>query len=106
MLSDSDIQKMADIIAERFRPEKIILFGSRARGEATPESDVDMLVIAETGVPRYKRAIPIYRLLGDFRTGIDILVYTPEEIKEWSSVPEALVTRAHREGEILYERSA
>ena len=106
MITEADIKKIADIIAEKFDPEKIILFGSCAHGDADADSDIDLLVIANSDDPRYKRAVPIYRAVGDIEVGIDILVYTPEEVEDWSMVPEAVVSRACNEGEVLYEKSA
>jgi predicted nucleotidyltransferase len=84
-------------------PHKIILFGSRARGDARPDSDIDLLVIADSTEPRYRRAAPLYGVLSDILAPMDILVYTPEEVKEWSEVRQAFVTTAIREGRVLYE---
>ena len=84
-------------------PKRIILFGSRARGDARPDSDVDLLVIADSTKPRYRRAAPLYGVLSDILIPMDILVYTPEEVREWSEVRQAFVTTAIREGRVLYE---
>jgi predicted nucleotidyltransferase len=86
------------------RPQKIILFGSRARGAARPNSDIDLLIIAPSNEPRYRRAAPLYGLLSDILVPMDILVYTPEEVEDWSGVPQAFVTTAVREGTVLYEK--
>jgi predicted nucleotidyltransferase len=85
-------------------PIKIVLFGSRARGEARPDSDLDLLVIEESDLPRYKRS-GRYRqaLLGLFPSK-DIVVWTPEEVSEWQAVGNAFITVALREGVVLYER--
>ena len=85
-------------------PDKIILFGSRARGAPRPDSDVDLLVIAPSDQPRYCRAGPLYGLLSDILVPMDILVYSPQEVDDWSQVPQAFVTTAVREGTILYEK--
>jgi len=85
------------------RPRKIILFGSRARGEARPGSDIDLLVVADSSKPRHQRAAPLYGVVSDIIVAMDILVYTPEEVEEWSNVPQAFVTTAVREGKVLYE---
>ena len=101
-----------DLIAEIVRrivdaaqPEKIILFGSRARGEARADSDLDVLVIKDSKEPRYRRSVPLYVALADVPAEVEVMVYTPEEIEEWSQVPQAFVTTAVREGITVYERS-
>lgn len=90
-------------IVKTIDPEKIILFGSRARRDAQPESDIDLLVIAKSTQPRYRRSAPLYGALSDILAPMDILVYSPEEVREWGQVPQAFVTTAIREGKVLYE---
>lgn len=87
-------------------PEKVILFGSRARGDARNDSDVDLLVIAQSSEPRYRRSVPLYSMLSDILIAMDILVYTPEEVADWSGVRQAFVTTAIREGKLLYEKQS
>jgi len=90
-------------IVETISPRKVILFGSQSRGDARPESDLDLLVIADSTQPRYRRSAPLYGALSDILVPMDILVYSPQEVKEWSEVPQAFVTTAVREGKVLYE---
>ena len=85
-------------------PDKIILFGSHAIGEASSRSDLDILVIKESDVPRWDRSGKIYHALRDIMVPMDILVYTEEEVHDWSQVRQAFVTTAVREGRVLYER--
>lgn len=85
-------------------PEQVIVFGSRARGEHHLDSDLDLLVVKESREPRYKRAGALYGALADLPLEVDVIVYTPEEIREWSGVDQAFVTTATREGVVLYER--
>ncbi len=85
-------------------PQKIVLFGSRARRDHGARSDLDLLVITESTEPRHKRAIPLLSALQDIMIPMDILVYTPDEVREWSAVRQAFPTTAIREGRILYER--
>ena len=86
-------------------PEKIILFGSWARGQARPDSDLDLLIIEESDLPRQRRA-GRYRmaLLGLFPAK-DIVVWTPSEVALWRDVPNAFITAILAEGRVLYERS-
>jgi predicted nucleotidyltransferase len=86
------------------QPEKIILFGSRARGDARPDSDFDELVIKETNEPSYRRDAPLYVAVADLPVEVEILVYTPDEVAEWAQVPQAFITTATREGKTVYER--
>jgi predicted nucleotidyltransferase len=79
-------------------PIKIVLFGSRARDDARPDCDIDILIVEESDLPRYLRA-----LVGLFPSK-DIVVWTPDEIEEWDRVPNAFITTALREGKVLYEQ--
>ena len=102
-LDEKLMEKIVRRIVEKAHPEKIILFGSRGRGDARTESDIDILVISNSKEPRYRRAAPLYGTLSDILIPMDILVYSPEEVEEWSIVPQAFVTTAIREGRIIYE---
>ncbi|HKP51866.1 MAG TPA: nucleotidyltransferase domain-containing protein [Chloroflexia bacterium] len=97
------MQEIVKRIVDTLHPIKIVLFGSRARRDAHAGSDIDLLVIAHSTQPRYQRAAPLYGALSNILVPMDIMVYTPEEVYEWSSVPQAFVTTAMREGKILYE---
>lgn len=97
--------EMVERIVGVIDPEKIIVFGSRSRGDHGPNSDLDLLVIAESAEPRYRRAGPLYRALAHLPIEIDVLVYTPQEVHEWSTVAQAFVTTATREGIVVYERA-
>ncbi len=99
---------LAEIIRRIVRvidPMKVILFGSRARGDARPDSDFDLLVVRESSNPRHERSAPIYTALADMPIEVEVMVYTPAEIEEWQEVPQAFVTTAVREGKVLYERA-
>lgn len=85
-------------------PDKIILFGSQARGEGKPPSDIDLLIIARSDLPRYKRPVPFYRALSGLGVAKDIVVYTPEEVEDWKTASCSLVATALREGKVLYEK--
>ena len=104
ILGDSTLTEIVQRILAVGNPQKIILFGSHARGEARPESDYDLLTIEKSDLPRYKRAARYRRALVGVCTAKDIVVWTPEEVAEWRNVPNAFITTAVREGIVLYER--
>ncbi|GFN23693.1 nucleotidyltransferase domain-containing protein [Thermanaeromonas sp. C210] len=82
--------------------QKIILFGSYARGRADVFTDLDIIVILETGLPFVERTGYVYRELAP-RVPSDILVYTPEEWQRMQDRP--FIRQALAEGKILYEKS-
>ena len=86
------------------QPEKVILFGSHARGDSRPDSDIDLLVVADVPQPRHRRAAVLYGAVSDIPLAMDIVVYRPDEVLSWSEVPQAFVTTAVREGTTLYEK--
>ncbi len=97
---------MAEIvrrIVATAHPQKVVLFGSRGRGDAHAESDIDLLVVAEDARPRAQRAAALYGVLSDIVVPMDVVVYRPQEIAEWQNVPQAFVTIALQEGRVLYE---
>ncbi|MCK4394457.1 nucleotidyltransferase domain-containing protein [Candidatus Bipolaricaulota bacterium] len=98
------IQEIVDRIVASVHPEKIILFGSYAYGQPHNDSDLDILVIVESCLPRYKRAVPIYNSLAGLLIPKDVVVYTPEEVEAWSNVPQAFITTVMNKGRILYEK--
>ncbi len=102
--TDSLLSEVVKRIRDAAQPDRIVLFGSRARGTPRPDSDVDLLVIKESDQPRYRRAAPLYALLADLPVEVEVMVYTPAEVRDWSAVPSAFVTTALREGRVLYER--
>ncbi len=101
---DGALQEMVRRILAAGNPQAIVLFGSRARGDARPDSDYDLLLIERSDQPRYRRAARYRRALLGLAPSKDILVWTPEEVAEWRAAPNAFITAALSEGVILYER--
>jgi predicted nucleotidyltransferase len=85
-------------------PVKIVLFGSHAKGTARPDSDLDLLIIEESDLPRYRRSGRYRRVLCGVFPAKDIVVWTPEEVDEWKALPDAFISTALAEGKLLYER--
>jgi len=83
---------------------RIVLFGSRARGQANPSSDLDILNVEESELPRYKRAARYLRALVGVFPAKDVVVWTPEEIEAWANIPHAFITTVLSEGRTLYAR--
>ena len=105
MVPSETILAMAARIVERFHPEKVILFGSHARGQAADASDVDLLVVLSQMPPRGKRSAPIIRMLAtEFRLPVDVVVRTAEGMARWRDVPGSLPHEVQREGIVLYEK--
>ena len=93
-------------IVERFGPERVILFGSRARGEAGPHSDVDLLVVMPDGIEDERGVtVEIRRLLRDMPVPKDVVVTTPGEIERRGDLVGTVLRPALREGKVLYERA-
>lgn len=97
------MQEIVERIVRQAHPKQVISFGSRARGAARPESDLDLLVVAEDAWPRAARASELYGIFSDIPIAMDVVVYQPDEIREWSNVPQAFVTTAVREGMLFHE---
>ncbi len=98
------ISSLAERIAERFKPQKIILFGSYAHGSVTAESDIDLLVIMDTPLRARQQAVQIRQYL-DPLFGVDLLVYTPEEISRRLAWGDSFLQEALSHGKLLYESS-
>ena len=97
---------MVQRIVERFQPQRIILFGSHARGEAGPDSDVDLLVVLPHVASRRAERVKIRTALNGIGLAKDIVVATPEEIEEKRDLVGTIIYPALREGKVVYERLA
>lgn len=91
-------------LRRRFDPERIVLFGSMARGTQTRRSDLDLFLVLNTDKPPLQRIGQVLEELVDSPWPLDVIVYTPEELERLSDRP--FVRRILREGRLLYERRA
>ncbi len=106
MVTQEQIQKLADHIAAEFRPQKIILFGSRAYGTPHEDSDVDLLVVDRLNGSRLDRAAEILSRVHPKVFSIDLLVRTPEEMSWRYEGGDPLIREAVDRGIVLYEAAA
>lgn len=106
--TDNLIDEVVDIIASEATPEQIILFGSHAKGDATDESDVDLLVVESgefgAGRSRRKELARLSKAVAGFQFPIDILLYSKAEVERWKHSINNVVAHAIREGKVMYER--
>ena len=91
-------------IVSRFHPERIILFGSHARGDAGPDSDVDLLVVMPFSGSKREKQLEIRLALSAIHISKDIVVTTPEDFQWRKEIPGTIERPAAREGKILYAR--
>lgn len=97
------IDDVARQIAEKFKPIKIILFGSYAYGIPRRESDVDLLIVMETNIKEIQQEILILKNI-EHRFGLDILVKTPKTFNERIKMGDTFLKEISQKGKILYER--
>jgi predicted nucleotidyltransferase len=107
MVTATQLNEIVKILVDECRPEKIILFGSYAQGIAKDDSDLDQAIIKKSNLPQHKRSAEFRKALRAngrrWYFGMDILVYTPEEIEAGKTFPHSFVHEILSTGKILYE---
>ena len=107
-VTDEVLDRMVRAIVEAVDPEQVILFGSRARGDARESSDVDLVVVESEpfGKTRSRRleAARVYEALADFDTLTDVLLYSRDEVRRRRNSANHVLADALREGRVLYGR--
>ncbi len=104
MIDENEIKRVATVIGVESNADQVIMFGSHARGDANENSDVDLLIIAESNLPRFKRSRRLYKLFRPYPFSMDLLVYTPQEIEKGKRSNISFVSTVLREGKTLYAR--
>lgn len=103
-ITEDLVQEVTQKIVERFNPKRIIAFGSYARGEHDPESDLDLIVELESDKPFWERTIEVGKLFVPRDWALDLLVYTPEEFADEQKVFGTFPQMISDEMKVLYER--
>ena len=108
-ITEQMLSKMTEAIIREIQPEQIYLFGSRARGDAKPDSDIDLLIVERDSFgPEHSRWEQLNRVrhaLTPFLIATDILVYSTDEVAKWQHSINHIIAHCLREGQLLYERS-
>lgn len=99
------LPEVVERIKRQFDPLRIILFGSWARGDARPDSDLDLLVVLPHVENKRHAAIEVLRALNGLPISKDVVVTTPEEIAARGNVIGQVLRPALREGKVIYERA-
>ena len=99
------IDRMVKRIVKKFHPEKIILFGSHARGDAGPDSDVDLLVVMDFEGSKLDKTVEVRGALGRRTVPTDIVLTRPEDFAWRKEIVGTIEYPATREGRVLYARS-
>jgi predicted nucleotidyltransferase len=99
------INRMVKCIVKKFHPQKIVLFGSQARGDAGPDSDVDLLVVMTFEGSVVEKRLEIRQALHRFRVPLDVVVTSPDDFAWRKDVVGTIEWPASREGKVLYARA-
>ena len=102
-VTDTLLSEMVSKIVKHFHPEKIILFGSRAWGAPTSESDLDILVVMDIDGSPIRKAAEISRIARPRFLPMDIIVRTPDEIEHRKGIGDPFIKRIMNHGKVLYE---
>ncbi|MCK4292756.1 MAG: nucleotidyltransferase domain-containing protein [Planctomycetes bacterium] len=105
MISNETLLKVRERLVDGFHPEKILLFGSQARGTADDRSDVDILVVCSFKGKRRHLMLEMDRALSGLDYAFDVLILRPEEFQIDSLIAGTVGRYASKEGKVLYERN-
>jgi predicted nucleotidyltransferase len=106
MVSEATLQEAARLLRDAApNAARILVFGSYARGDASPDSDVDLLVIESGNIDRRAEMVRLRRVLSPLRIPVDVLVVSAKEVEEWGHLPGTALYPALREGRVLHDAS-
>lgn len=102
-VSEETISKMTAALVEAAGPKRVILFGSRARGDAGEDSDFDVMVVEERLPNKFAEMVRLNRVLRPFDIAVDLLVVSEKQFEYWRDTPGNVYYEAAADGKILYE---
>lgn len=103
MYTAAEIDQLVQRIVTRIQPQQVIIFGSYAKGTATIKSDLDILIIKETELPRHRRADELKPIFSQSLMPIDVHVYTAEEIDEYGKEQFSFVSNILQSGKTVFK---
>jgi uncharacterized protein len=104
MIMQRWIDKVVQFVVEQYAPEQIVLFGSCAKGKQTLDSDVDLLIVKDTDLPRAYRGLEVVSYLKRFPVKFDLLFYTPSELECRMAAEYSFIHTIFKTGIILYKK--
>lgn len=99
-----EIKQITKQIVEKYKPEKIILYGSFVGGKPHKDSDLDLLIVKKTKKSRTRRHLEVDRMLLDRVMPLDILVYTPKELDNGLKLRDIFIEEVLNKGKMIYEK--
>ncbi|MCX6605252.1 MAG: nucleotidyltransferase domain-containing protein [Acidobacteria bacterium] len=97
------VSNLIGVLVEAAHPKRIILFGSQARGDASPRSDFDIMVVEDKPADRFAEMVRLNRLLRSFDIAVDLLVVSGDQFQYWRETPGNVYYEAATDGQVLYE---
>lgn len=104
-LLEENLLHVKEALVSKYHPEKIILFGSLAKGKVSEATDIDLLIVKETQKPYNDRLRDVVSIC-DYNVGIDFMIYNPEELKELSKTNSFVRNEIIKKGEVIYDKAA
>ncbi len=104
--ADPDLSEIRRRLVDALRPSRLVLFGSRARGDAKGDSDLDVLAVLPEVENRHRSTVLALRSLKDVGQDVDILVASEEEAATTGRVPGTVLNMALTEGRVFYDRAS
>ncbi|ODS37576.1 hypothetical protein BEH94_10145 [Candidatus Altiarchaeales archaeon WOR_SM1_SCG] len=103
MITQKQINEVVEVIVSKFKPEKIILFGSYASGTPTEESDLDLLVIKDSDVPSRLQNREVRKVTSGLKIPIDVIVKTKNDFEKYKDIVGTIIYPANKFGRVVYE---
>ena len=105
MTRQQQVSEICQTIIRDFNPEKLILFGSEARGTSAADSDIDLLVIMPFSGSVLKQAAKVYKSIDGRQISVDLIVRTPEQIRERERIGDVFFREVLTTGKVIHERA-